>query len=134
MAKKGWRPWSAAIVVLLVVTRIDAICQKREVLGDLSIPGHHPLVVRYNVCVDNTTISPEPSMVQTGVATFIRECCGCRVSSVTEREHRLQTLHPPSETRSIYVPEIQACECVACDTNVYDWAQYFMFLNHRRRK
>merc|ERR1711874_690810 len=95
---------------------------------------HHPLPVRYNVCVDNTTISPEPSMVQTGIATFIRECCGCRVSSVTERELRLQTLEPQSQTRSIYVPEIQGCECISCDTNVYDWADYFLFLNHRRRK
>ncbi|KAH9512774.1 hypothetical protein Btru_038167 [Bulinus truncatus] len=116
------------------ILTVNAVCQKREIFGELSIPGHHSLPVRYNVCVDSTTISPEPSMTRTGIAVFARDCCGCRVSSVTERELRLQTANIPSVTRSIYVPEIRACECIPCDSSTYNWADYFTLLHHKRRK
>ncbi|BFZ06048.1 hypothetical protein BsWGS_09087 [Bradybaena similaris] len=122
------------VVVAINLTGVYNLCERKEIIGNLAIPDHLPLPVRYNVCVDNTTIYPEPSLVRTAIATFVRECCGCRVSSVSERELRIHRISPTSESRSIYVPEIRACECIPCDNNIYTWSDYFLYLDHKRRK
>ncbi|KAK0061038.1 hypothetical protein Bpfe_009566 [Biomphalaria pfeifferi] len=107
-----------------------ASCLKRELEGELSLPGYESLTVRYSVCVDSTTISPEPSMVRSSLAVFARDCCGCRVSRVTDRELRVESEDSSSDTQIIYVPEIRACECIPCNAETYDWTDYFTKLYH----
>ncbi|CAL1546615.1 unnamed protein product [Lymnaea stagnalis] len=125
------------LLFLLLATQILTVlgvCRKKEIYGSVAIPGHHPIPWRYNICVDSTTISPEPSLTNSEVAVFVRECCGCRVSSVTGRELRVQPLSPGTSSRVIYLPEIRACECIPCDSSVFNWVDYFRSLEHKRRK
>ncbi|RUS73937.1 hypothetical protein EGW08_018309 [Elysia chlorotica] len=73
-------------------------------------------------------------MCPSRVAEFVRECCGCRVSSVMERQVKLQTKYMPSYTRTFFIPEIHACQCIPCDAKVYNWANYFLVMSHMVRK
>ncbi|XP_059178668.1 uncharacterized protein LOC131957875 [Physella acuta] len=127
---KSWFSHCVCIVnliatVTITITPVHGSCYKAEMESDVQMPGFYSQRMRYNVCVDNTTIYPRIAETPQSTVYFERDCCGCRVSGFVDTEVQLLTLTSPSRYETVFIPNIQFCECIPCNNRLYSWTNYF---------